>query len=479
MDNKLDNNNSEMWAAIASSLPQTPSPLNILPIPEILKVMQYCANDRVEKYDVAIQLLDIISPLRNDIEFLNWKSMVEYQCKKYLRSYETSEQILNVLKNTNTLFNSGRAAYKANRLDQSKKYLEEALQIDPGNSSIMLDYAVTICTMGNFDSSLDIINSIDKSNLDELHAKIVDFNKGWHIIRKGDFKTGMELLHIGREIGMLGNNSKRFARPEWDGKTYPGKTIHIVGEAGIGDEIINARFSKIIKERGMNCTMSTVHKNVSMLSSIKTLDDVFDTELINNKDWDYWTPAMDLPYILGIQHDEIPSEPYISAKPEFINKWKEKTQTKKKLKVGIRWMGNPLYELELGRSIPVEMFGQLSNDDIQLFSFQKRDGCRDLKVPDSVVDISEELLTWDDTMGALKNMDLVISSCTSVPHVAGALGVPTWVVVPLLPYYTWADMKKESYWYDTVNLYRQKVWGRWVEPFDEVKQDLKKLLEMK
>ena len=468
-----------MWATISNTLPQTPTPPNTLPLPEILKVLQFCANDKVEQYEVAIGLLDMITTLRTDIEFLNWKSMVEYDCKKYLRSFETSEQILKTTRNANTLFNAGRAAYKANQLEHSERYLKEAMDLNPADSSTILDYAVTICTMGDFDGSLNIINNIDKSKLDTLHGKIVDFNKGWHNIRTGNFKKGIELLHIGREIGMLGNNTKRFSKSEWDGKTYPGKTIHIVGEAGIGDEVINARFSKIIKDRGMNCVMSTVHKNVSMLGSVKTLDEVFDTTECNNKSWDYWTPAMDLPYILGIDETDIPSKPYIAAKQEYIDKWKDKTQTKKKLKVGIRWMGNPLYELELGRSIPVELFEQLNEFDIQMYSFQKSDGYRDLKVPNGVIDISNDLTSWDDTMGAMKNMDLIISSCTSIPHVAGALGIPTWVIVPLLPYYTWADMKKESVWYDSVNLYRQRVWKEWSDPFEEVKRDLAKLLETK
>ena len=474
----MKNENLEMWSAISTGLPETPTPPNTLPIPEILKVIQFCSNDKVEKYDIAIGLLDMISNLRDDLEFLNWKSMVEFECKKYLRSFETSEQILKITKNPNTLFNAGRAAYKANKLRHSEAYLKQAMELNPKDSSTILDYAVTICTMGDFEGALNIINNIDKSKLDTLHSKIVDFNKGWHNIRIGDFKKGMQLLHIGREIGMLGNHKKVYTKPEWDGKTYPGKTIYIVGEAGIGDEVINARFSKIIKDRGMNCIMSTVHKNQSMLSSVETLDDIFDISEANNKQWDYWTPCMDLPFILGIESKDIPSKSYIKAKQSYIDKWKDKIKTNKKLKVGIRWMGNPLYELELARTIPAELFEQLNEFDIQMYSFQKNDGCKDLKIPKGVIDISDDLNSWDDTMGAMKNMDLMISSCTSIPHVAGALGVPTWAVIPLLPYYTWADMKKESYWYDSVSLYRQKIWKDWSHPFEEVKHDLKKLLEV-
>jgi len=475
---EMKDGNLEMWEGIAKGLPATPSAINTVPLPEILKVIQFCASDKVEKFDEAIALLDIISPLRNDIEFLNWKAMVEFDCKKYVRSFETAEKVLDITRNSGTLFNAGRAAYKANKLEQSEKYLREAMSIDP-NSSTTLDYAVTVCTMGDFDGALKIIEGIDKTQLDERHSKIVDFNKGWHYIRKGDFKKGIDLLHLGREINIWGSDSCKYDRPRWDGTTHEGKTILLVGEGGIGDEVINARFAKIIQDRGMKAVMSTAHKNQVMLGSVKHLDKVFDFKDIPKEQWDYWAPCMDLPYILKIDSTDIPSKPYISVSQGYKDKWKDKLKTNKKLKIGIRWMGNPRYELELARTISPELFEQFNEFDVQMYSFQKHDGQRDLKVPAGVIDISEDLTSWEDTMGALSNMDLVISSCTSVPHVSGALGVPTWVIVPLLPYYTWADMKKESCWYDNVTLYRQKVWKDWSDPFKEVKQDLIKLLETK
>lgn len=468
-----------LWKTIAQGLPPTPSPEKTIPLPEILKVIQYCLEGQVEKFDLAIDLLDTIKHLRSDVEFLNWKAMIEYDAKKYIRSYETSKLILDYVKNESTLFNAGRAAYKANKLEDSELFLRQAMALNPTDSSTTLDYAVTVCTMGEFDRALDIINSIDTTKLDETHAKIVEFNKGWHNIRQGDFKKGIDLLHLGREINIWGSDARIYNKPRWDGTTHAGKTILIVGEGGIGDEVINARFSKIIQDRGMRAVMSTVHKNTQMLSSVVTLDRVFDNNKIETESWDYWIPCMDLPYTLEIDSTDIPSTPYLSVDAQFIEKWKQRTQTDKKLKVGIRWMGNPRYELELARTIPVHLFEGLNDLDIQMYSLQKDDGIKDLAVPNSAINIADDLASWEDTMGAMMNMDLIITSCTSIAHVAAALGKPTWVVTPLLPYYTWADMKKESYWYDSVSMYRQRVWKEWDEPFKEVKNDLIKLLETK
>jgi tetratricopeptide (TPR) repeat protein len=468
--------NNEVWDSILQGLPPTPSQKDAVPVPEILRVIQFCLKDGVEHYAAATDLADLLSKLRNDTQFLNWKAMVEYEAKDYYKSFLSSQKVLEHIQTAETYFNAGRAAYKANELQLSKEYFEKSLELK-GESSTLLDYAVTICSMGDFDKAFDIIESIDKSKLDELHSKVVDFNKGWHYIRRGEFKKGIDLIHLGREINVWGSDAQKYKKPRWDGTTQPGKTILIVGEGGIGDEVINARFSKTIKERGMKAIMSTVHRNASMLSSVVTLDKVIDNKLIAATAWDFWVPCMDLPYILDIDSTDIPSEPYLDVSQIAVNRWKEKLQTNKKLKVGIRWMGNPRYELELGRTIPLENFEFLTDLDIQMYSLQKNDGNKHFKLPKSVIDISDELETWEDTMAAMKNMDLIISSCTSVPHVAGALGVSTWIVIPLLPYYTWADMKKESCWYDSVSLYRQQQWKDWSHPFDEVRRDLKKLLE--
>lgn len=471
--------NKDMWEAIKAGLPLTPSKKDQLPLPEILRIIEYCIDDRVEKFDLAMQLLDCISHLRNDVEFLNFKAMIEYVSKKYIRATKTSEQILETVKNPSTYFNAGRAAYKANLLESSLEYFDAALKLNPDDVATKLDRAVTICTMGNFEKAFDLICEIDKSKYDHKNQIVVEFNKGWHYIRKGNFKKGVELLNLGRELKLLGTHSDIYDRPEWDGTTYPGKTILFIGEGGIGDEVINARFVKTVNDRGMNVIMSTVHNNQSMLSSIKNLKVIDNVDIKTNREWDYWAPCMSLPYKLKIDAHDIPNDSYLTAKPEYIEKWSKIIKSDKKLNIGVRWMGNPLYELELARTVPVEFFDEISTLDVQLFSIQKDDGVKNFRIPHNTYDVAPDLENWDDTMGAIMNMDLIITSCTSIAHVAAALGKPTWVVMPLLPYYTWADMKKESYWYKTVSCYRQKVWKNWNDPCEEVKNDLIKLLETK
>jgi tetratricopeptide (TPR) repeat protein len=476
------NMSNEVWQSIRSELPDTPTQNEkAIPIPEMLRVIEFCLQPGVEKFDTALQLTDMLAVLRNDLEFLNWKAMVEYDAKAYKRAFETATKVLEIAPSAEFFFNAGRAAYKANELEKSKEYYEQALQLNGGDSSTILDYSITLCSMGSMDEALNLITSIDSKYLDEKTAKIVEFNKGWHLLRHGDFKKGMACLHIGRTINIWGSDARKYDRPKWDGILRPGATILISGEAGIGDEVINARFSKIIQDRGMRAVMSTVHKNVKMLKTVPWLDDVFNAEEIEAKQWDFWAPCMDLPYILDIDASDIPSEPYLTPKPEYVSKWSwlqpVSPKTKKKLKVGIRWKGNPLYELELHRTVSVDLFQCLACNQVELYSIQLPDGDPNHYVPKYLTDLSKDLKSWDDTMGCMANLDLVITSCTSVAHVAAAMGVRTWVMVPLLPYYVWADMKDTSYWYDSVRVFRQKRWRSWIEPVQEVKSALLTLIE--
>ena len=75
---------------------------------------------------------------------------------------------------------------------------------------------------------------------------------------------------------------------------------------------------------------------------------------------------------------------------------------------------------------------------------------------------------------AIASCDLVITSCTSIAHLSGAMGIPTWIIPPVLPYYLWAYPINKTVWYNSVKLFRQKMYGSWNEPFNEIKLALQK-----
>ena len=87
-------------------------------------------------------------------------------------------------------------------------------------------------------------------------------------------------------------------------------------------------------------------------------------------------------------------------------------------------------------------------------------------------DLKDDMQSWEDTASIVAGLDLVITSCTSVAHLSAALGVETWIIVPVLPYYLWAVPGNKSAWYDSVKLFRQTKYGDWSEPLNAVRYAL-------
>jgi hypothetical protein len=134
-----------------------------------------------------------------------------------------------------------------------------------------------------------------------------------------------------------------------------------------------------------------------------------------------------------------------------------------------------MFEHEQHRLFPSELMFNTVNDE-DCLCLQKEEGSQHGET-DGLVPAPEwmekpSLETWSDTQKAVSRCDLVITSCTGVAHLAGAMGVETWIVVPILPYYLWALPGNKTPHYDSVTLYRQEKYGCWEAPFKQIKRDL-------
>jgi hypothetical protein len=105
---------------------------------------------------------------------------------------------------------------------------------------------------------------------------------------------------------------------------------------------------------------------------------------------------------------------------------------------------------------------------VTAYSLQRDDDLREVPF----VDLRDEMTDWEATASIVAGLDLVITSDTSVAHCAAALGVETWIVVPVLPYYVWAMPGSTTPWYNAVTLYRQTTYGNWDAPFAKIAADL-------
>lgn len=298
------------------------------------------------------------------------------------------------------------------------------------------------------------------------------FNRGWFLLQEGKYQEGCQLLENGRFLSVYGNPPPQTQAALYNPEVHDieGKSIILVSEGGIGDEIIHARFVQSFKRLGASKVyVSCLPELLSVFERIEGVDGVTTRNNIDRLAPDYWVPGFSAGWVAGHTFEDLPNKPYLSARPESVDMWSNFIPDNKKPRVGIRWAGNPKFEHQQFRRFPPKFLTNIVNYDIDVHSFQRDHNM--VELPEGINDLQHGLISWEDTAAAIMNMDLIITSCTSVAHMSAAMGKETWVITPVLPYHTWTWNSPESTtspYYESVRVFRQKEFGKWDETFREV-----------
>jgi hypothetical protein len=184
--------------------------------------------------------------------------------------------------------------------------------------------------------------------------------------------------------------------------------------------------------------------------------------------FDLQCPLMSLPLAFGTEIDSIPAEiPYIGVPDSLLSKWRERLGERRMPRIGIAWAGSTAHKNNAKRSIPLDQLAALLRTPwVEFVSLQM-----EVSEPDAamlpnlgnVLQLGEELGDFADTAAVIALLDLVISADTSVAHLAGAIGKPVWILIPLAPDFRWLLAREDSPWYPSLRLFRQRRAGHWPE----------------
>jgi hypothetical protein len=323
------------------------------------------------------------------------------------------------------------------------------------NEKHPLDMALAACINGYPDVSEDILRGYSEQD----DARVV-FNLGWHEMRHGNLKKGLQMMDAGRFINVFG--LPRIPGEIWRDQDLRNKTLLFRCENGFGDQIMNFRFATDFQKKGARVVVSCAPELMPLFSRHGFV--CVDNGATPYVHYDYWVPSMSAAHILGYDTDTFPGKPYLSASPKKLH------SAPNSLKVGIRWAGNPKFEHQQHRRFdPQPLFDLQKLSQVTLYSLQ-----RDEDLVDGLpfADLRDQMKTFEDTANILQGLDLVITSCTAIAHLSAALGKETWVIVPVMPYYAWAAPGESSVWYDHVRLFRQEKYGEWDAPMSKIKEAL-------
>lgn len=319
-------------------------------------------------------------------------------------------------------------------------------------------------------------NEILKMTIEECKEKeptfanFARYKRVWHRLTDGeDFLETMHDLRLGRNTVPWGAYSYNFKFPRLDPQVNVSeKKILVISEGGQGDCFNHYRFCKSLKDKGAHVTYWHTDKNTDSLIRRSVACDQYlsPDEAPFEKKFDYWVGVMDLISAMGMHYNDFPLDQKILVNPALQQKWQKKLTGS--FKIGLRWTGEAEKDQLQSRPIPFHHILDIVKNfqDIDFYSFEQSPlPAQHLK---NFHDLSKELSSWEETAAALSEMNLVISSCTAIPHLAACLGIETWLVTPPVPYYAWAVPGKKSVWYKNLYLFRTEKIDAWEKPVKEI-----------
>jgi predicted O-linked N-acetylglucosamine transferase (SPINDLY family) len=271
----------------------------------------------------------------------------------------------------------------------------------------------------------------------------------------------------------------RLPQPLWNGEEIKDKTILVYTEQGLGDIIQFARYLPLLVDRAKRVILAASAPTRRLLSSIAGLT-VIAPEEIPKQSFDVHCALLSLPRAFGTRIDTIPANiPYLHVDPLEAARWAGRIGGDGP-RVGIVWAGNPATKRDRFRSPRLHSVAPLfSVPGITFVSLQMGAGRQDLTqipLPSHVIDLGDEITNLADTAAIMAGLDLMISSCTAPLHLAGAMGRPTWAMIPFAPHFPWLLDRADSPWYPSMRLYRQSQPGTdWSAVIAQIGADLRTL----
>jgi tetratricopeptide (TPR) repeat protein len=302
------------------------------------------------------------------------------------------------------------------------------------------------------------------------------FNLGILLLALGRYTEGWNHYEA-RTQAFEENGSLPF--PRWQGESPGGKALLLLPEQGYGDTIQFARYASLLKRQGV--TRLSLICNDAIKPLLQTLDGIDDliTEPGGLRRHDYWDFLPSMPRRFGTTLETIPvTMPYLGALPERLETWRGRLPASG-VRIGLAWKGSAEHWNDGHRSLPhfFALHPLWSIPGVQFVSLQKGEGENEpseCATRQPLVPLGTSIRDFGDTAAIVAQLDLVICVDTAIAHVAGALGVPCWVMLPGQGVdWRWLRQGTHSPWYpQTMRLFRQPEFGGWAELIQDVAASL-------
>ena len=362
-------------------------------------------------------------------------------------------------------YNLGLALQSLDRLEDAEACYQRVLNEVPDHHAASNNRANVLLGLGRIHEALSGYEHSVRLAPANREYRV---NAGMAQLLRGDFRQGWQNYAARVAPGFAG------ARP-WNGEYLNGSSILLLSEQGLGDTIQFIRYARLLNLEGGRVYATCPPDLTELLETATGLEGVIpDNQAPPSCDW--YAPLLHLPGIFGTRLGTIPAEiPYLKADPDRVRQWGSWLSglelSASDLRIGISWRGGPLHWNDRNRSIDPACLAPLGGlPAVKFFSLQKgqRAGCDGM----DFVPLPRDLGSFADTAALMPHLDVILSVDTSVAHLAGALGRPTWLLLPFAPDWRWMLDRHSSPWYPGMRLFRQQRRGEWLSVIEQVREAL-------
>lgn len=391
------------------------------------------------RYPAAEQLArQVLSGEPNNVDALGVLGVVAFESGRLDVARELFERAVRQTASPSAIncFRLGETFRHLVQLEPAIDWLDRAVRILPGDADAHLSLALALMTVGEYERGFD------------------EFEWRWRTAK-------------------LNTQRIQFAQPTWDGSDPAGKKILLWAEQGLGDVLQVIRYAPLLAARGATVFVGCQQPLERLFQSLKGVS-IAISAFDRTPAFDLQIPTYSLMRAFGTTFSTIPQNvPYLFAESSLVEQWKNRLAADRaRLKVGIVWGGNPTNPHDAARSIPVTALAPLAKlKDASFYSLQVGPRAAEAAAAPremQIKSLGSELTDFADTAAVLKNLDLFITIDSAPAHLAGALGVRTWVVLSHYCDWRWMIDRTDCPWYPTMKLFRQQRRGDWNQVMNDV-----------
>lgn len=429
---------------------------------DLLSRIATCLNEK-GAYNAAIYYLQNAIELNpENASFYSFIAFLYgYKTKEYDKSIQFFKKYLELKPNDAHAYNSlghiNELAFGYKNTKEQIELFERALLLEPNFVGAIRNLAITYPRVGRFDEAINCYKKLfELENLADdyfsyacLQIKLENFEEGWKYF---DYRFKKTLDRTGYPM---------FDKPEWKGEDIKGKTLLVQYEQGFGDTLQFFRYIKMVEKLAGKVILRVQNSMTDLLQMNTDVTVVSENTPIKDIEFDYHVPMMSLPVIFKTNKTNIPqSDTYLKADDNRINLFKEKVFNTDKKKVGISWhgalSGNPR------RNIPLVCFKPiLKREDCKFYSFQKGVSLKEvLSFSQDIYNLGEVFDNFSETAAAMANLDYFITSDNCLVHLAGALGIKTFLLLNEDCEWRWFQDTESTPFYDSVKIIKKKHEGQ-------------------